>query len=190
MGESEVGSILADFVTQQFLGVVIGVALGVLGTLSVDRIRSRRGRREACRHLIATAMPICRRFRDMKDNLEFVSNQDVAILKHGLRSLSDVFPEDDAAALRDARKELRGVRIGCLHTWEAASTAAAKSQEKLKALRGMVGRVDDGELSRRAVLLRSSLLDAWQHFREAFRETRNYAAPDVRESIDEVLRWS
>lgn len=176
-------------ILQQPLGLVIGAILGSIATIAVNRFQTRRKRHEAAHALTASAEIVLKRLRKALDHLDKVLNADhEALVVYYFKTEGALLARSHEASLDAAKSGAAVFPKDCLDAWKSALEAERSAQTRHEMLRNLLGRPEGrSTLAKLTPAYRETLAGSVEKLCEALKKTREYAAPDSRKAIDQIL---
>jgi len=174
---------------EQPLGLVIGVILGSIATIAVNRFQARKKRHEAARALTSSAGIVLKRLRKALDHLDKVLNADPeALVVYYFKTEGALLAGSHETALHAATGGAVVFPQDCLDAWRSAVEAGRSAQTRYEMLRNLAGRPNGGStLTKLTPEYRQTLAGSVEKLCDALKKTRKHAALDSCQAIDQIL---
>lgn len=174
---------------EQPLGLLMGVILGSIATIAVNRFQARKKRHEAARALTSSAEIVLKRLRGSLDHFDKVLNADPeALVVYYCKTEGALLAGRHEVALDAAKSSAVAFPQDCLEAWRSAWEAGRSAQTRHEMLRKLAGRPDGVRtLTKLTPAYRQALAEAVEKLCDALKKTRKYAASDSCQAIDQIL---
>ncbi len=142
LSDSLLKSIALQF-WQQLPALILGVILGSIATIAMNRFQVRKKQHEAARALTSSAGIVLKRMRKALDDLDKVLNADPeALVVYYFKTEGALLAGSHEAALDAAKSDAVAFLQDCLEAWRSAWEAGRSAQTRHEMLRKLAGRPD------------------------------------------------